>query len=155
MKPSRISMLLLLTAPFVAFLSGCGGGGSGQSAPSIKPEQFHGTWIEVRKQGGTGRFAPAPPKSPNLRQLTISADGSFKLEVVSPEGKPLGKPETASGRWELKQSLTFNTSENKLSDKLKGWNPTEVMNIGKTDDGGMLLNVLHGDENTATYELKK
>lgn len=144
-----------LLAAILLLASGCGGGGGGGGGSQAGPEQFHGTWIEVRTAGGTGRLAPAKPKSSNLRELTINSDGTYKLEVVTPEGRPLSKPETVTGRWQFRdRTLSFSVESDTLAERHKGWHPTEIANQTRTDDGSVVISVFHGDEEAATYKRK-
>lgn len=141
---------LMIAAGFGAILlAGCGK--SKPVAPGV--DAYAGTWLEAREAATGGRFAPPEPKTPNLRRMTINADKSFKMEMVTPGGAATNPPEAVSGTWDFQNGvLLFTVSENTLNARYKDYAPKASGGVATEADGSLSLFISSEDEDTARFK---
>jgi hypothetical protein len=116
------------------WLAGC------SKAPStaIGNKQFVGTWVGMQVAVGLGGEAPK-----FRHELTLNGDGTFKLEVVGTDGKPLAPAQNCEGKWKLKdgRELRFETTTNNLTGDHKDETPYATISM-KTKGAGVEADTL-------------
>jgi hypothetical protein len=132
---------------------GCDRGGDEQPDTS----QIIGTWVETRDAPALDnpRLAYQPPPFRELRQITISPDGTFTMVLVPPEGgEPLLATGTLEGTWKVDEGyITFETTENNLPEGIQNVGPDSA-GLPRTDPSGETWNVVTKDEGFAIFKRK-
>jgi hypothetical protein len=150
------AILLVLGCLVVAGLAattGCGKSGGGGAA-AIDKQAITGTWLEVRD--APQRFSPrmAAPKweSPNIRQITINADRTFKLIVCKPNGTPLDASGAVEGTWKAEGAgVVFAVTGNTLKGQYEDWAPVDLIQL-VDEDGMTRCHITHENYERGTYE---
>jgi len=144
-----------LAAALGLAVMGCGGGGA--SAPD--KSKLAGTWIEVTdpEDVGLNPRAVRPEKPPDrIRRVTIRPDGTYKLEVCTPDGKPLGDGKSIEGRWRAdKRGFVFAAKSSTVEGPFKGWEPERTSGVRDHGTPGApmeRLAVADKDDHIVTYK---
>lgn len=132
MRNSVVLIALGLVAPLG--LTGCGK----KQPTTVTKDALVGTWIEVRAPGGelsTGRGSEATRfagKTPNLRKITINADGTFRMVLVTPDGKPVDQ-QVVEGTcdWSKKYEVVFDVTTNTLPEAINFGAPMSSWGLQK------------------------
>ncbi len=106
-------------------LAGCGGSDPG----TLSRQTLVGTWRE------DPALRPARPGSPSLvttaplrRELTLSADRTFRLSVSDPDGTPVEPAEFATGTWRLSgATVLFESRQVELAPEHARWLPQRLL----------------------------
>lgn len=93
-----------------------------------------GTWLEQKgsDEGGGSRRADVPAtKTNNIREITLNADGTFKMVMLTPDKKPIAGAEV-TGQWKpLNTGITFTVDSNKLDAALHDLAPARGTGVFK------------------------
>ncbi len=153
---ARTVGLALGVAALVSLSStaGCGGGGSG---PSQGESDIIGVWIEDRSiPENTPRLRGRPefkPISPNIRQISFTADHNFKLIVCTPDGSPIPAAKDITGTWDLSDGLLrLEIKQNNLAKKYEDWVPETSADLDEGPDGTPRLNLYDASGQEVLYK---
>jgi len=136
-------------------VTGCGEKDRGQTDVT----GIVGTWIETREVVQRNpRFATLPPPTEDLRELTINADGTFEMHLVSASGEALLERGMMEGTWKNDNGyVVFEITKNEFPEDLKNIGPqgTAPPREVRADSGLIeVLEVFTEDESTATFKRK-
>jgi hypothetical protein len=128
-----------IMALVAACSQGCGGGGTKGETPVVDREATLGTWIEDPEAAASGnpRFKAPPPRTKNLRQITVKDDETYVLEMVTRSGEPAGDGKV-EGSWKISGGyMIFESSANGLPQDLQTMAPTRTKgrDVSTGDDG--------------------
>jgi hypothetical protein len=131
----RASLLIAFAVANLVTATGCA---ENEEAKTLGTE-FVGTWQEVpeatQSVGVTKIINSQPP--PFLRQITIQADGTFKMHLTDLEGNVLEDVDPASGKW-AQDGLRINfepTDPGSLDSNEQGYVPMYFLALDLTSRG--------------------
>ena len=106
-------------------LAGCGGSDPG----TLSRQKLVGTW---REDPALLQARPGSPvlvtTAPVRRELTLSADRTFRLSVCAAAGTPAEPAEFATGTWRLSgDTVLFETRQVELAPEHAGWMPQRLL----------------------------
>jgi len=137
----------------LAVTAGCDKSGGG-GPPAMDAQAIIGTWLEVREapKRTTPRMMPVEWESPNIRQITLNADNTFKLIVCKPSGTPLPGSKAIEGTWKVEgASVVFTVTSNTLEGKYQDWVPVGF--TGPFEQAGTTRCIItHENHEEGTYE---
>lgn len=141
MHSVRNAATALLLAVAAGGLVGCGGGG-GVAPSKIDVKACLGTWIEVRENTGgenNPRMRVIKPLTDDLRRLTINEDGTYTMELLTPDGKPI-EGAVIKGKWTNdERTMEFSATSNEFPSDLETLEPSLTSGVVDTPNGPRLI----------------
>lgn len=119
---SRITLCLAA----VATLGGCG-----ESPAAQRRKAVVGTWYEdpallTARTGSAARPAATTPR----RHLHFNADGTFRLILCDPTGRPLSPEQSVAGTWRIAgETLAFKVNTTTLDAAHAHWVPQQGLDL--------------------------